>query len=65
MHTDFMHVVYSSNTINRTKIIDAIGFVSNRSKEKLKSSANNNEDNKESNEPGYDEDEDQLEEKQE
>jgi hypothetical protein len=41
---------------------DAIRFVSNRSKENLKSS--NEVDKEESNEPDYDEDEDQLEEEQ-
>jgi hypothetical protein len=49
---------------NATVVDDAIRFVSNRSKEKQKSSANDNEhDKEESNEPDYDED--QLEEKQE
>jgi hypothetical protein len=49
---------------NATVVDDAIRFVSsNQSKEK--SLANNNEDEKvESKEPDYDEDEDQLEEKQ-
>jgi hypothetical protein len=51
---------------NATVVDDAIRFVSDRQKEKLKSSANSNEDDKEeSNEPDYNEDEDQLEEKQE
>src|ERR671930_69174 len=50
---------------NATVVDDAIRFVS-QSKEKIKSSASNsNEANKELNEPYYDEDEDQLEEKQE
>jgi Trp operon repressor len=51
--------------INATVVDDAIGFVSNRSKEKIKSSANDDEHDKESNEPDYGEGEDQLEEKQE
>jgi hypothetical protein len=52
---------------NATVVDDAIRFVSDRSKEKLKSpSSNSNEDDKkESNEADYDEDEDQLEEEQE
>jgi hypothetical protein len=43
---------------NATVVDDAIRFVSGKSKEKLKSSdnSNNNEDDKESNEPDYDED---------
>jgi hypothetical protein len=54
--------------INVTMVDAAIRFISsNKSKEKLKSSSDNiNEDNKEgSKEPDYNEDEDQLEEKQE
>jgi hypothetical protein len=51
---------------NATVVDDAIRFVSNKSKEKLKSFSNNsNEDDKEEPKPDYDEDEDQLEEKQE
>jgi hypothetical protein len=52
---------------NATVVDDAIRFVSQQSKGKLKLSSNNsNEDGKEeSNEPDYNEDEDQLEEKQE
>jgi hypothetical protein len=51
---------------NATVVDDAISFVSYRSKEKLKSSANVNEHNKqESKEPDYDEEKDQLEEGQE
>jgi predicted transcriptional regulator len=51
---------------NATVIDDAIRFVSDKSKdkEKLKSSSNTNEDGKESNEPDYNEDEDNLVEKQ-
>jgi predicted transcriptional regulator len=52
---------------NATVVDDAIRFVSQKSSEKLKSSSssNNNEDEKEeSEEPDYDEDKDQLEEKQ-
>jgi hypothetical protein len=49
---------------NATVVDDAIRFVSQQSRENLKSSSN--EDDKEkSNEPDYDEDEDQLEEEQE
>jgi hypothetical protein len=47
---------------NATVVDDAIRFVSDRSKRKLESS---DEDDKESNEPDYDEDKDQLEEEQE
>jgi hypothetical protein len=49
---------------NATVVDDAIRFVSDRSKEKLKpSSSSSNEDNKkESNESDYDKNEDQLEE---
>jgi hypothetical protein len=52
---------------NATVVDDAIRFVSNKSKEELKpSSCNSTEDDKErSNKPDYDEDKDQLEEKQE
>jgi predicted transcriptional regulator len=53
---------------NATVVDDAIRFVSQKSKdrEKLKSfSGNTNEEEKESNELGYDENEDQLEQKQE
>jgi hypothetical protein len=50
-----------------TVVDDAIRFVSQQSKENLKSAANDNEHDKESKEPDYDEedDEDQLEEVQE
>ena len=50
---------------NATVLDDAILFVSQKSKEKLKSLDNSNEHEKELNEPDYHEDEDQLEEKQE
>jgi hypothetical protein len=51
---------------NATVVGDAIRFVSQKSKEKLKSTDSSNEDIKEeSNEPDYNEDKDQLEEKQE
>jgi predicted transcriptional regulator len=51
---------------NASVVDDAIRFVYDRSKEKLKSSGNSNEsDKKESNEPNYYEDKDQLEEEQE
>ena len=51
---------------NATVVDEAIRFVSDRSKEKLKSSHISNEDDKEeSNEHHYDEDKDQLEEEQE
>jgi hypothetical protein len=55
---------------NATVVDDAMKFVSDRSKENIKSSSSNsntNEDDKESHEPDYDEDEDkdQLEEEQE
>ncbi len=49
---------------NATVVDDAIRFVSQKSKENLKSS-HGNEDDKESNEPDYDEDNDQLEDEQE
>jgi hypothetical protein len=48
---------------NATVVDDAIRFVADRSKEKLKSSANDTEHDKESNGPDYNED--QLEEEQE
>ena len=48
---------------NAIVVDDAIRFISDRQKEKLKSSAGN--DNEESREPDYDEDKDQLEEEQE
>ena len=48
---------------NATVVDDAIRFVSSKSKENLKCS--NEDDNEESKEPDYDEDKDQLEEKQE
>jgi Trp operon repressor len=49
---------------NATVVDDAIRFVSQKSEEKLKSSSSNNsdKDTKESNEPDYNEDQDQLEE---
>ena len=47
---------------NATVVDDAIRFVSQKSRENLKSSANDNEHDKESNEPDYDQDKDQLEE---
>jgi hypothetical protein len=51
---------------NATVIDYAIRFVSfNKSKERLKSSANDSEHDKESSEPDYDEDQGQLEEEQE
>jgi hypothetical protein len=53
---------------NATVVDDAIRFVSDRSKEKLKSrstNSNSDESDEESSEPDYDEDEDQSEEKQE
>jgi Trp operon repressor len=49
---------------NATVVDDAIKFVSQKSRESLKSSSSDK-DNKESNEPDYDEDKDQLEEEQE
>jgi hypothetical protein len=49
---------------NATVVDDAIRFVSSKSKDKPKpSSSNSNQDEKESNEPDYNEYEDQLEEK--
>jgi hypothetical protein len=45
-----------------TVVDDAIRFVSQQSRQDLKSSHNSNEDDTESNEPDYDEDKDQLEE---
>jgi hypothetical protein len=50
---------------NATVVDDAIRFVSTRSNKKSKPSSNNNEDDKEPNEPDYDEDRDQLGEEQE
>jgi predicted transcriptional regulator len=50
---------------NATVVDDAIRFVSEKSKERIKSSDNTNEKEKESNEPNYDEDKDQLQEEQE
>jgi hypothetical protein len=50
---------------NATVVDDAIRFVSQKSNEKLKSSAVSNEDDNESKEPNYDEDEDHLEDEQE
>jgi hypothetical protein len=51
---------------NATVVDDAIRFVSDKTKENLKSSSSDrNEDEKESKEPDYDEDKDQLEEEQE
>jgi hypothetical protein len=48
---------------NATVVDDAIRFVSAKTKENLKTSVgNSNEDGKEPNEPDYDEDKDQLEE---
>ena len=48
-----------------TVVDDAIRFVSQQSRQDLKSSHNSNEDDKELNEPDCDEDKDQLEEEQE
>src|ERR1044072_1912104 len=50
---------------NATVVDDAIRFLSQQFKEKIKSVIDSNEDDKESNEPDYDEDKDQLEEEQE
>ena len=50
---------------NATVVDDAIRFVSQKSKENLKSPTNSNRDNMESREPDYDEDKDRLEEEQE
>jgi hypothetical protein len=51
---------------NATVVDDAIRFVSQKSKENLKSSSSNtNENDEEPKEPDYDEDKDQLEVKQE
>ena len=47
---------------NATVVDDAIRFVYQKSNEKLKSSTNSNVSDKESNEPDYNEDDDQLEE---
>jgi hypothetical protein len=52
---------------NATVVDDAIRFVSQKYKEKLKSPSSNctiNENDKESNKHGYDDDEDQLEDEQ-
>jgi hypothetical protein len=49
---------------NATVVDDAIRFVSNRSNKKSIPSCKNYEDDKESSEPGYDEDKDQIEEEQ-
>jgi predicted transcriptional regulator len=50
---------------NATVVDDAIRFVSQQSKGDLKTSANDNEHDRESNEPDYDADEDQIEEQEE
>jgi hypothetical protein len=50
---------------NATVVDDAIRFVSQKSKGRVESTDSSNEDDKELREPGYDEDEDQLEEEQE
>jgi DNA-binding Lrp family transcriptional regulator len=50
---------------NATVVDDAVRFVSQKSNEKLKCSFSSDEDDKESREPDYDENEDQLEEEQE
>jgi hypothetical protein len=50
---------------NATVVDDAIRFVSQKYKEKVESTDIGNEDNKECNEPDYDEDKDQIEEEQE
>jgi predicted transcriptional regulator len=50
---------------NATVVDDAMRFVYQKSSDDPKSSANDSEQDKESREPGYDEDEDQLEEEQE
>jgi hypothetical protein len=50
---------------NATVVDDAIRFVSSKSKENLKLSGNGDENGKESNDPDYHEDKDQLEEEQE
>ncbi len=52
-------------TTSATVVDDAIRFVSQQSRENLKSSSNNEDDKEESKEPDYNEDKDQLEEKQE
>jgi predicted transcriptional regulator len=49
---------------NATVVDDASRFVSQKSKVKIESTDSSNGDDKESNEPDYDEDEDQLEEEQ-
>src|SRR5919197_1993377 len=50
---------------NATVVDDAIRFVSQKSREKIKSSSSSGEDIKEESKPDYDEDKDQLEEEQE
>jgi hypothetical protein len=50
---------------NATVVDDAIRFITQKSKEKVESTPSSNEDNKESNEPDYDEDKGQVEEKRE
>jgi hypothetical protein len=50
---------------NATVVDDAIRFVSQQSRENVRSSSSNEECKDESNEPNYDEDKDQLEEEQE
>jgi hypothetical protein len=47
---------------NATVVDDAIRFVSSKTKENIKPSHNHNEDDRESREPDYHEDKDQLEE---
>jgi hypothetical protein len=56
-------LLYEIRFTNATVIDDAIRFVSQKSKEKIKPSGNSNKDEKESREPDYYEDEDQEEEK--
>jgi predicted subunit of tRNA(5-methylaminomethyl-2-thiouridylate) methyltransferase len=50
---------------NATVVDDAIRFITQKSKEKVESTPSSNEDDKESNEPDYDEDKGQVEEKRE
>ena len=50
---------------NATVVDDAIRFVSQKSKDNVESKDSGNEDDKESNEPDYDQDKDQLEEQEE
>jgi hypothetical protein len=50
---------------NATVVDDAIRFVTQQSRENVRSSSSNEECKDESNEPNYDEDKDQLEEEQE